>query len=290
VNKKQASPSNFGTVVVERIHYISVPPAVADAAVQQLLPALVEWERLPVDTHVLDFKLTTTLSDGFLNALRGFAEKLRSKNMQLISLNMTENLFRRVKSAGADGFINRVKNQNGTEGEGRQLSDIEKRRLLFKYLAEGAYKAVEVALGSTVSCDENYSIKPESLPLDKFDLVSVLTIRSDFMKADFRLCSTLPVIEKLTRAMLGGEATIDTDLIEGTPTELLNMIYGFAKSNLNDKENFRLPMGIPTLLRKSDFSQIRRSPTSQITIMPMVTPMGPFYIEVDFGVQGAPRT
>ncbi len=156
---------------------------------------------------------------------------------------------------------------------------------MFRYLAQGAYAAVETTLQSTVACDENYSAKAEEVPLNQFDMVSCINVANEFLTAEFRLCSSSKVLERLARAMLGNETIIDNELMESMALELLNMIYGHAKSNLNDKESFRLPSAIPRLLRKPEFHRIKRSPSAQLNIMPMVTPMGSFYVEVDFGLK-----
>jgi hypothetical protein len=282
VNKAVQAQLSFGSLVVEDIHYVTVPAQVSEQSAEEFILQISAWVNLPVKKHIFNFAATTRVVSGFANALRVFSAKIMGNGVNMVSLNMSEALFQQFKNSGAADFLYRT-GADKRPAEERQLGEIEKRRLLFKYLAEGTFQAVKVALGSTVSCDANYNVKPDSVPLDQFDLVSVLRIKSDFLKAEFRLCATLAVIERLTRAMLGPDIPIDQELIEGTPVEMLNMIYGYAKSHLNEAESVGLPMSIPVLVRKSDFKTLQRSPASQVTIMPMVTPMGPFYIEVDFG-------
>jgi hypothetical protein len=141
---------------------------------------------------------------------------------------------------------------------------------------------VDVALGSTVSCDENYTVKSDEVPLAKFDLVSAIEVRSDFMNANFRLGATYQVLEKLARAQHGAGADVDKDLLESMTLELLNMVYGFAKAHLNDKESFRLPPAIPKLFKAADIAKLKRAGPADLTIMPVVTPMGSFYVELDY--------
>lgn len=275
---------------MEDVHYILMPNVLSESAVPELSAKMSEWETLNVEMHVLDFNATNQWPDSFIKAVQDFAQKIKQKGGQLVSLNMSEALFRKVKAAGAEAAFNRVINlSEDLPGKKKKPSEAETRRLLFRYLAQGAFKAVDVALHSTVSCDENYSAKPDDVPYAKFDVISVIEVNNDFLKADFRLLCSLQVLDKLCRAMHGEDAEVDQDLLESMALELLNMIYGHAKSNLNDKEAFRLPAAIPKLVRRPDFHRLKRSSTPDITVMPVVTPMGSFYVEVDFGPQVSPR-
>lgn len=269
--------------VLEGVNYIILPSIVAESSVPGIASKLDQWIGISVDLHVLDFKNAIQLPPGFFTAIQAYGDKLKARNVKMISVNMNDTIAKEVKRLGLESTFNRIQNFPGDLYKKRQLSETELRRLLFKYLAQGAFAAVEVALSSTVSCDENYSARPEEVPLDQFDLITVVNVNNDFLQAEFRLCCSNAVIEKLARAMLGPGTLIDQDLKDSMALELLNIIYGHAKSNLNDKESFRLPAAIPRLLRKNEFGRIKRSPPTNLNIMPMVTPMGSFYVEVDFG-------
>lgn len=269
--------------VLEGVHYIVVPAAYPESSIATLQKKFTEWTAADVELHVLDFKSAIQLPPSFYPAVHTFYEQLKAKKINLISVNMNDTLHKEVKRLKLEGSFNRILNFPGDLYKKRQMTDLEIRRLLFKYLAQGAFAAVEVALQSTVSCDENYSAKAEEVPLEQFDLISVVNVDNEMLRAEFRLCCSLQVIEKLARAMLGPQNEIDREMMESMALELLNIIYGYAKSNLNDKESFRLPSAIPRLLRKNDIARIKRSKSSDLTIMPMVTPMGSFYVEVDFG-------
>ncbi len=269
--------------ILEGVNYIILPASIPDSAISTLREKIKSWAEMQVDMHVLDFKHSLVISPALVNEFKSFAERIKSKDLKLISVNMPEAVFREVKNLGLEALFNRIQNFPADLYKKRVMTDIEMRRLLFKYLAQAAYAAVEVALSSTVSVDENYSAKPDEVPLQQFDFITLVNVSNDFIQAEFRLCCSAPVLEKLARAMLGAGTVIDQELMESMAQELLNIIYGHAKSNLNDKESFRLPAVIPRLLRKGDFHRIRRSPQAQVHIMPMVTPMGSFYVEVDFG-------
>jgi hypothetical protein len=266
--------------VLEQLHYINFPamPSIEDVAyLEGQIPA---WTALPVALHILDLKGMTRGTEPFFRAIKAFAGKLKAG--QLVCLNVGEDLQREIAARKLQSTFNTRSLQDLDSR--KPIEDGELRRLLIRYLIRAAYSAVEVALNSTVSCDENYLARIDKVPFNEFDLISVVDVRGDFLNAQFRLCASKAVLERLAARMLGATTVIETDMIESMALELLNLIYGHAKSNLNDQEGFRLPSAIPQLLKKNQFGQIKRSTSpADISILPLVTPMGAFYVEIDFG-------
>jgi anti-anti-sigma regulatory factor/CheY-specific phosphatase CheX len=265
------------------VNFISLPTLLTDAQLAVLNQEIGKWTTLQVELHVLDFRATKTVSSSTLKVLHKFAAHVLASNKNLISAYMSESIFSAVKLLGLEEKFNRIAKFPDDLQKKRTLGELELRTLLLKYLAQAAKVAVEVSLHSSVQFDEQNLIKAEQLPLEQFEVIATISVYTDFLKAEFRLCCKIDVLEKLAGAMMGKEIQLDSALIEGMALELLNIIYGHAKSNLNDKESFRLPSAIPRLLRAGEYHRSKRSAdTQQIKILTMTTPMGAFYIEVDF--------
>jgi anti-anti-sigma regulatory factor len=271
--------------IVRGINFISLPGVLSELNLLSLHERLKTWTTLEVDTHVYDFRATQSVSEGCLAELQDFAMKIKAQGNNLISVNMPDSIFQDVKRLGLENTFNRTLQLTHTVQHKNTLTENEMRRLLIRDLVKGVFAAVEVSFNSTVACDENYSSKAEAVPLDQFDLISIIDVNTPLLRAEIRLGSSNLVLEKLTRAMLGPVVVLDTELIESMALELLNMTYSFAKSNLNTMDGFSLPAAIPRLVRRNHFHRIKRSSATNLKIMPMVTPMGSFYVEVDFGKQ-----
>lgn len=273
--------SNSKTViegrVLGKVHYINFPPQLSTADLSLLESKLGEWSSLPVELHVLDLKGMTAGHERFFRALKTFRDWL--KQTQLVSINVSEDLFKEIQRLKMENVFNRIRVFPDDLYPKKQVSEADKKRLLIRHLIRSAYSAVEVALRSTVSCDENYLAKFEKVPFEEFDLISVVDVRNEFMTAQIRLCSSITVLKKLALAMVDIKH-IDDAMIESMAMEMLNLIYGGAKSKLNNDEGFKLPSVIPRLLRRPQFSEIKRNPQN-ISILPLVTPLGSFYVEVD---------
>ncbi len=268
--------------VLERIHYIHLPKVLTAADLVFIEAQLNSWKSLDVEIHVIDMAGLPQAHHRFFVAMKNFSDMIQPR--RLVSLNMTDSVYKEVVNRNLETTFNRILQFPDDLYAKKKLGDDELKRTLIRYMIRAAYSAVEVALRSTVSCDENYLAKAESVPYSQFDMMAVVDVKNDFLKAQFRLCASAEVLRKCARAMLGPDASIDQEVIDSMASELLNLIYGQAKSHLNDRESFRLPPVIPKVIGKKQFSEIRRSSSpQQLSILPLVTPLGSFYVEIDTG-------
>lgn len=261
---------------------MKLPETVPVEAITALIEDMRKWAKLEVHMHVMDFNNLKTAPEELFRAIQGFEVLLKLKNLNMLSINIDDAIANEIETLRLESTFGRtLELAKSDPTKAKPFSEAKHKKTLLKYLVNAAHEAVQITLQSTVAVDENYLSKADAMPLHEIDIVSLVPVNNDFMKGEFRLCSSTRVLERFAHAMLGKETVVDAELIESMAQELLNMIYGHAKSNLNDKEAFRLPSAIPRILRKKDFDRIKRSGPAKLTIMPMVTPMGSFYIEVD---------
>ncbi|NJL24605.1 MAG: hypothetical protein HC902_05165 [Calothrix sp. SM1_5_4] len=275
--------SSLSSTVLEGVNYITFGGSLSPEDARLFDRRVPQWCALPIDLHVIDLKGIRTLPDGFCRSVSRFSGLLTGRNARLVTLHLDESLFHEITRLGYASSFNRVVSLAEDLVPRKDIGEQDLRRLLHKYLVRAAYSAVEITCNSTVSCDENYVTDPARLPLDEIDLISLIDVRSEFLTAQFRLYSSSAVLEQLAIGMLGKKSLVDNAVIESMATELLNLIYGGAKSTLNDAESFRLPPAIPRLLRKPDLHRIKRSSAANLTVLPLVTPMGSFFVEIDYG-------
>lgn len=273
--------SQIESRTLQGVHYIKLPSVVTDSMIPALMGNLKQWSELEVKMHVVDFHKLEAAPVNFYRALQAFEVQLKMHNLNMLSINMDDTIADFIRSISLEQTFN-IARELVVDDPSKKIPEAKLKKLLLKYLVNAAHEAVQISLQSTVSVDENYLTKIDSIPLDQIDFISFVTVNTEFVKAEFRLCSSMVVLERFARAMLGKETKVDPDLCESMGQELMNMIYGHAKSNLNENEHFRLPSAIPKSFRKKDFGRVKRSGPTKLTIMPMITPMGAFYIEVDF--------
>lgn len=276
--------NEIGSKTVQGVHYIKFPRVVADDVIPKLIEDFRQWAKMEVQVHILDFGRLQEATEDFYRAIQGFEVLLRLRNMKMLSINVSDSVNQAIEDLRLESTFNRLQEAERPPPKKKWMTQSALKKMLFRHLVQAAHRSVEVTLHSTVSCDENYLTKVEAIPYDKVDLICVISANNEFLKADFRLLSSFTVLDRFAKTMLGKDADVDDEMRESMASELLNMIYTQAKSGLNDAEDFSLPGGIPKVIKKPGFGQIKRSGSSNITLMPMVTPMGTFVIEVDFGV------
>src|SRR5690606_1171225 len=118
--------------------------------------------------------------------------------------------------------------------------------------------------------------------LSEFYRISVIEVSNDFMEAQFRLCFEENCLKGLTKAMTGDRDEPNQEATDGTALELMNLIYGGAKSRLNDEKFFNLPSAIPSLLKKEQVMALRPSTAQRRLVIPFSTNYGSFYLDIQF--------
>ncbi len=68
--------------------------------------------------------------------------------------------------------------------------------------------------------------------------------------------------------------------IEDAAGEILNIIYGQAKAELNDQKGYQLKKAIPTVLT-ADKLKIRQQGPGPVVVLPFDSQAGKFHIEIE---------
>lgn len=274
----------FTSNIIENINYVICPSDIDKTGVTNFEALSKQWLSYTVLTHVLDFRNVKKIHQDFFSITSRFRQELTKKNSRLVSVNMNGEVLSLVTRAGMDKALGYIKDFNKKPVSAPKISEEELRKLLIKTLVQSAYHAMNIMFNSTLAADENYTHNAKEISFDHFSHASSLNIDNAFLKATFRLYFPEKTIVSLSRAFIGGNTNaLDQETIESTATEFLNIIYGRAKSNLNDEHQFQLPPAIPTLCRGQNFSQLRRSDPKNLVYLPLASPFGSFFLEIDFG-------
>jgi chemotaxis protein CheX len=79
--------------------------------------------------------------------------------------------------------------------------------------------------------------------------------------------------------MVGEKHDTITEELEDAAGELLNMIFGEAKTILNEKKGYTLEKAVPTIITGEKLS-FRHRGTSPVIVLPFESAAGSFHIEV----------
>ena len=115
-------------------------------------------------------------------------------------------------------------------------------------------------------------------PEIKIDIAAVIGLTSKAFNGSVAICFPQKIFLTIMEKMLGEKYTVITAELEDGASELLNIIFGHAKKELNTK-GYAIEKAIPTIIRGSDMS-VKHLTSSPTLVLPFDSEAGTFHIEV----------
>ncbi len=111
------------------------------------------------------------------------------------------------------------------------------------------------------------------------DIAGVISLTSNVFNGTIALCFPAPVFLAIYGNMVGEKATEITSQTEDAAGELLNIIFGQAKAELNARGGYNIQKAIPAVVRGQDLrvKHLAKGPT---VLLPFETAVGTFHIEI----------
>jgi chemotaxis protein CheX len=132
--------------------------------------------------------------------------------------------------------------------------------------------------------------KPYLKATEKFTyevgIAGVISLISDSFTGSIALCFPSAVFLKIYENMVGEAAKEITPEIQDAAGELLNIIFGQAKTVLNDQKGHKINKAIPTVL-VGDRLKIQSQNRGQTIVLPFETANGPFHVEVSLQAESS---
>lgn len=259
-----------------------------ERAAKELLESSGAWVANPAMHFVLDCTRVLNIDKGFFKAVIQFKSALKTGSKSLYTLGLNEANLKKLKAEGMEAAFNPVKSMD-------QVLEAAKPKPVSSDGAAGNGKAPGlnmdfiqpflIATKKTFETQIQTTIKPLTPSLKKgslpgVDIASVLTLVSNGASGSFVLCFSEEVFLKVYGSMVGETFDKITPEIEDAASEIVNIIYGLAKVDLNVK-GYSFPKAFPTVLRGEKIS-IRQSGSRPAVIMPFETGLGRFHIEIEF--------
>lgn len=241
---------------------------------EQEYPKLVKAE--PVQHFVLHFSQVSDISPAWMRALLAFRNELKAIN-KLVRLILVNS---RVKTL--------IKEQ-GLESALTSVPTLREALLDFGLVTKKALDVnfVNPFLAATMrvlKVQMQVDAKPGKLSLlegsQKFqgDISGVLGLVSEAFNGSIVISFPEATFLKIMSKMLGEEFKSLTKEIEDGAGELTNMIFGQAKTLLNER-GYALQTAIPAVVTGANHSVQGLSKGPRVTV-PFETEIGPFYIEI----------
>lgn len=109
------------------------------------------------------------------------------------------------------------------------------------------------------------------------DIAGQIGIASEHFRGSISLCFPKKTFLGVMGKMLDEDYRMMTEELEDGAGELMNIIFGFAKRELNQK-GYELPKAIPAVIRGHRLNQLK--PAGPVIVLPFESEMGQFQIEI----------
>jgi chemotaxis protein CheX len=144
-------------------------------------------------------------------------------------------------------------------------------------LYNAAILVLEVQCNATIKANKPF--KKTELDVVEIGIAGVIAINSSRFTGTVSICFSEQVFLKLYEGMVGEEHAKITDEIADAASEILNIIYGAAKKEMNEKGGTDLGMAIPTVIRGGSL-KLSQSKNSETVIIPFSSSFGSFHMEI----------
>ncbi len=223
---------------------------------------------------VLDLNQLYEVTPSAIRNLSLYALELRKKNKHFYLLHAPSAFGRLVTNKRLDKLFNLIDDLSEIRKEVKKRKNIDVNFL---------NPFVEATINTlTIQCSfECVAGKPE-VKTDEFshliDIAGVIGITSEGFTGSISICFTEKIFLTLMTNMLGEECTeINKDMEDGAG-ELLNIIFGQAKTTLNQL-GYSLEKALPTIVRGRELKVKHMTPYSTF-ILPFESSLGSFYMEI----------
>lgn len=236
------------------------------------------WALEPVTVHIFNFEKTMEISPNSFQPFVLLKQMLKNDGKHMFSVNINAQLLNDIKARGLEQIfspvasINEAKRKAGLRAKGK--IDVQ---FINPFLS--ATKNTLAVQAETEIQPLKPFVKEGSGPY-QVSIAGVISLISDHFSGSITLCFPAETFLAIYNKMFDEEHTEINEEIEDAAGEILNIIYGQAKAELNDQKGYQLKKAIPTVLT-ADKLKIRQQGPGPVVVLPFDSQAGKFHIEIE---------
>ncbi len=267
--------ADYKTAERNGVHLVTLPNLV-DGDDGGLEAVVKTWLIAMPDVHVLDMKEVLRFKPSAYRFFLMFNSQLKANKKKLFCMNISPSLTSQFKQDGLMGVftpIGSLEEAQRRAQPNRPHLDVE----LINPFIQATAKVLETQARFKLSPGRPYLRKlDEKIPME---IAGVIALSCSEFTGSIALCFKSDVFLKVYEGLVGEKRdAIDQDT-QDAAGELLNMIFGFAKTVLNDSKGYTIDKAIPTVL-VGEKLKIHHQSKNPAIILPFEGPAGSFHIEI----------
>lgn len=273
MSEKFLSAENDGVFVV------TCPPLIDGKGDQDLEAIVKMWLTSMADLHILDFANVTALKSSAYRPFVVYSQTLKQNDKHLFCINFPEKLLPQIRQDGLTSVFVPVKTIEEAKAKvkptgGKSLFDVE---FVNPFIA-GTKKVLETQVGLKLVPGKPV-IKKAGEIIYPFEIAGVISLSAKEFTGTISICFRQPVFLALYEKMVGEKHESITLETQDAAGELLNMIFGHAKTVLNDQKGYTLEKAIPTIMVGKDMRMQTKTKNPSV-IVPFESEVGQFHLEI----------
>lgn len=238
----------------------------SEASAQDILKSL---EDETIKSVTLNFSGTLSIDKSFYQFIYKLKRDLFIKKIELKSKNLNQKLRQQLQNDGTESFFNIVR------PTAKSVIDV-------KFVQPFINSTVNVLKVQTQvdSTMLTPTIKSKFTANYEIDIAGVLSLVSPSFSGSVGICYPKSTFLKICGKLFDQEyETIDSE-VEDAASEILNMIFGGAKAELNKDFDYGIQKALPTVIR-ADSLKLRQYSAESTLVIPFDSSVGPFHIEIE---------
>ncbi len=273
--------AEFKSEIKDGIHIITCPE-VLESIGESIEANVKSWLIMDNHIHVLDFKHVLDLKQNAYRPFILFNQKLKANSKKLFCMNIPEKMIPQMAQEGLAQVFVLIKSledlkagakpATGKTAPNRLALDVE----FINPFIHATQMVFATQASTPLKAGKPYLRQPnENLPME---IAGVISLTNPAFTGSIALCFQAKVFLKIYENMVGEKHEKIIPEIEDAAGELLNIIFGQAKTILNDKKGYALEKALPTILAGEKLT-LRHS-VGPVMLLPFESEAGTFHLEV----------
>lgn len=255
---------------------IELPVQIGQDEIAEIEEGMENWRLSDKSVHVLNFKNVRKMDKKCYKTFIFYNKTLREEKKYLYCINVNEEILRQIQSDGMAGVLVQTSDMDSLRRKhfgGTKTIDVS----IVNPFIEATLNVIETQANTGIRVGRPYVKTGEDpFPIEIAGLIPLNSSAS--FKGALVLCFQAATFLKIYSNMVGEAVGEITPEIQDGAGELINIIYGQAKTVLNERGH-KLDMVLPTVL-VGEKLKIRHQSRDLSMILPFESDAGPLFLEV----------
>ena len=273
------SKSVFQTEEKDKVLIIKAPASLSNDDIDCINVDIKNWQLKTHKVFLFDMSETRSIEQLVYTCLINFSRALKKVDKFLMTINAPAMIKTEIKEKGLGSSFNLVSSMEECYDKACLRGKKAKVKLDVNFLSpfvEATQNVFEVQMETKLQALKLYMKKEDEV----FDVkvAGVINLVCADFTGSISVCFSEKVFLNVYAAMTGEEHSEISSEHKDAAGEILNMIYGHAKTLLNQK-GFELEKALPTVIM-GEKMELHQGEGKKVLIIPFESELGAFHLEV----------